>query len=56
MSLEMKKKKLELARVQVARQELEYKIEERKEEIERLEAAIEIQKKREFELSKEIES
>lgn len=55
MSLEIKKKKLELARVQVARQELEFKIEEKLEEIERLKAAIEIQIKRESEISKDLE-
>ena len=43
MSLDIKRKKVELSRVQVARQELELKIEERLEEIERLKSHIEIQ-------------
>ncbi len=54
MSLELKKKKLELARVQVAKQELEFKIEEKLDEVERLKAAVEIQLKKEQELMKEI--
>lgn len=53
-SLELKKKKLELSRVQVARQELEFKIEERLDEISRLKDHIEIQIKKESELTKEI--
>lgn len=52
--LELKKKQLELARVQIARQELEFKIEERLDEIERLKTHIEIQNKREQELKIEI--
>ena len=43
MSLEISRKKLELARVQVARQEQEFKILERQEEINRLQTAIEQQ-------------
>lgn len=43
MSLELNRKKLELMRVQVARQEQEFKILEREEEISRLKSAIEIQ-------------
>lgn len=43
-SMEVKKKELELARVKVAQQELEFKIEERLEEIDRLKVHIEVQK------------
>lgn len=54
MSLEIKKKQLELQRVMTARMEMELKIEERMEEIERLKANIEIQNKREAEIKEEI--
>ena len=54
MSLDKKKKVLELKRVETARMELEFKIEERLEEIERLKQAIEIQKQTEEKLTKEI--
>lgn len=54
MSLEQKKKELELARVRLARQEMEYKIEEREEEIQRLKEHIKIQIERENELTKQI--
>jgi hypothetical protein len=54
MELDTKRKKLELSRVRLAREELELKIEERLEEIERLKAHIEIQTKKEAELSKEL--
>jgi predicted RNase H-like nuclease (RuvC/YqgF family) len=54
MNLETKKKILELKRVETARMELELKIEERLEEIERLRAAIEIQKQTEEKLKKEL--
>lgn len=54
MSIDLKRKKLELSRVQLAREEQELKIEERMEEIKRIEALIEIQKKKEDELTAEI--
>jgi len=43
MSLELKRKKLELQRVSVASEELKFKIEERLDEIEKLKKHIEIQ-------------
>lgn len=52
--MEIKRKKLELSRVSLAREEQEFKIEERMEEIKRLEAMIELQKKKEQELQAEI--
>lgn len=52
--IELKRKKLELSRVELARQEQELKIEEKLEEIERLKATIEIQVKKENELKAEI--
>lgn len=52
--MELKRKKLELSRVSLAREEQEFKIEERMEEIKRLQAMIEIQKKKEEELQAEI--
>ena len=55
MSLEKKRKELELSRVRMARQELEFRIEERMEEIARVRENIEVQKKREAELTKELE-
>lgn len=54
MSLEKKKKELELMRVSLARQELELKIEERLDEIKRLKEHIEIQLKKESELKEEL--
>lgn len=54
MSLELKRKELEISRVELARQELELKIEERMDEIHRLEKMIEIQKAKETELKAEI--
>lgn len=53
-SIELKRKKLELSRVELARQEQEFKIEERMEEVGRLQAMIEIQKNKEQELKSEI--
>lgn len=50
MSLELKKKQLELSRVRLARQEMELKIEERMEEIKRLEDFIRIQLEKEAEI------
>ena len=55
MSLELKKKQLELARVQIARQELEFKIDERLEDIERLKGHVEVQKQAEEKLQAEIQ-
>ena len=52
--MELKRKKLELSRVSLAREEQEFKIEERMEEIKRLQAMIEIQMKKEQELQAEI--
>lgn len=48
--LEIKKAKLELARVNLAKQEMEFKIEERLQEIARLKEHIALQEKREQEL------
>ena len=56
MNLEKKKKILELQRVQTARMELEFKIDERMDEIERLKANIAVQEAKEAELQKEIEN
>lgn len=56
MSLEKKKLQLELMRVQTAKLDLELKIDERKEEIKRLEEHIAIQAKREIELKQELEA
>jgi hypothetical protein len=53
-SIELKRKNLELSRVQLARQEQEFKIEERMEEIARLESMIEIQKNKEQDLIAEL--
>ena len=52
--LDKKRKQLEYSRVQLAKQELELKIEERLDEIERLKEHIKIQIKREEELKKEL--
>lgn len=54
MSLELKRKKLELMRVQTARHELEFKIEEKQDEIKRIQDHIKVQKDKELELGKEI--
>jgi hypothetical protein len=54
-ALDLRKKKLELARVQMSRMELEFKVDERKEEISRLEDLIKIQTQKESDLTKEIE-
>ena len=53
-SIDLKRKKLELSRVTLAREEQELKIEERMEEIKRLQSMIEIQKSKEQELSAEV--
>lgn len=55
MSLEKKRKQLELSRVEIARKELEFKIEEREDDIRRLKEYIQIQLNKEQELKKEIE-
>lgn len=54
MSLEYKKLQVELMRVQTARMELEYKIEERKEEIKRMEEHILIQVEKEKDLNNKL--
>lgn len=54
--MEKKRKQLELSRVSLAREEMEFKIIERLEEIKKLEAMIEIQKQKQEELQKEIEA
>lgn len=54
MSIELKRKEMELKRVTLAREEQELKIEERYDEINRLKSMIEVQIKREEELKAEI--
>lgn len=54
MSIELKRKQLELSRVELARQEQELKIEERLEEIERIKSMMQIQINKEEELKAEI--
>ncbi len=54
MSLEKKKTQVELMRVTTARMELEYKIEERKEDIKRMEDHITIQIQKENELKQKM--
>lgn len=56
MSIEQKRKQLELNRVRVAREELELKIEERMEEIARLKGHIETQINKETELEQELKN
>lgn len=56
MSLELKKKQLELRRVESARMELELKIEEKLDEIERLKKHIETQIEAEEKLKLELEN
>lgn len=56
MDLETKKKKLELARVSLAKEEIELKICEREEEINRLREAIRKQDSRIQELTEELEN
>lgn len=51
MSLELKKSELELMRVKTARMELEFKVDEKLEEIERMKTHIKIQEDKEAELS-----
>lgn len=54
MSLELSRKKLELMRVETARHELEFKIEERLDEIKRIQDHIKVQKEKEEQLKQEI--
>ena len=54
MSLEKNKKQLELERVRLAKRELEFKIEEKLEEIERLKLHIKVQDEAILKLEKEI--
>jgi len=54
MSLEIKRKQLELSRVILAREEMEFKIEEMKEEIKRLEGFVVIQEEKIKTLKQEI--
>lgn len=54
MSLEIRRKELELIKVAAARAELEFKILEKEEEIERVKTHILIQLKREAELKAEL--
>lgn len=56
MSLEIKKTKLELLKVAAARAEMEYRIDERLEEIERIKENIKIQIDKEKELEQRIKS
>lgn len=53
-NLELKRKELELLKVETGRKELEFKIEEKLEEIGRLKSHIEIQKNREEELRNDL--
>ena len=54
--LETKKTKSELARVMAARLEMEYRIEERLQEVERLKDQIQIQEAKEKELSDKLKN
>lgn len=56
MSLDLKRKKLELQRVSVAAEELKFKIEERLDEIQRLEQHIKIQETSIEKLNNEIKT
>jgi hypothetical protein len=55
-SIEQKRKEIELMRVNVARQELELKIEEKQEEIKKLQDYVRIQLEAEEKIRLEIES
>ena len=55
-SLDVKRKQLELARVQMARTEMEFKVEERQEEINKLKEHIKGQEQKEQDLTLEIKS
>jgi hypothetical protein len=52
--LDIKRRELDLLRVEAARKELEFKVEERKEEIQRLEDHIVVQLKKEAEIQEEL--
>jgi hypothetical protein len=54
MSLEVSRKQLELSRVRLAKQELEFKLEQNMEEINRLREHIKIQESKEKDLLEEI--
>ena len=54
--LELKRMKLELVKVATARQELEFRIEERLDEIERIKEHVKIQQDKEAELQGKIDS
>ena len=54
MSLEVSRKKLELGRVRLAKQELEFKLEQNMEEINRLQEHIKVQESKEKDLLEEI--
>lgn len=56
MSLELKKIQVELMRVKTARMELEYKIEERLDEIKRMQDHIRIQNEKENELTEKLKN
>lgn len=56
MGLEKRKKELELARVSLAKDELLFKIEEKKDEIRRLEEHVKIQEQKELELKTNIKN
>lgn len=55
-TLDLKRKELELARVKLATQDLEFKIEERLEEIERLREHVKVQQETEKRLIQEIKT
>lgn len=54
MSLELKRKELEVVKIAAARAELEYKILEKEDEIKRIKDQIQIQLKKEAELKEEL--
>lgn len=56
MSLELKRKEVELMRVKIAKSEMELRIQERQEEIQRLEDNIKIQLQAEIRLEAELKS
>jgi len=53
--MDKKRKKLELSRVRMAKEELLFKIEERLEEVERLKEHVKLQEQKEQELQKDSE-
>lgn len=55
-ALQLKKLQLNLMKCQTAKMELEFKVEERKEDIKRIEEHIQLQEDREAELKEEIEN